>query len=181
VNASVPGTGVWGANEKRRRGFVAAATASFSQNVPLPPYHQALLTAARAQLDAKNYQVAIILAQTACEVVTEQLVTHLLDARGVLFLDDWIHERLRPCNPSNNVVRDLITVLLGKPIPYGGKFLERVQKHVNWRNRVVHRGEQPTEQDAKASCSVVEELFKYLEPLLQGKMLPTGPPSPRKK
>jgi hypothetical protein len=155
---------------------------TYFATVSLPPYHRTLLSAARHYLSrgGGNYRFAVVLAQTACEFLTERVIGHLLEARQVKYLEEWIQGRLRPCHVGNQAVRELCKLLpLDGPIQFSGDFLDRYGEHVERRNGVVHRGEQPTKEDAERSCAVAEELFRVLEPKLGGKLLPTQPPAPR--
>jgi len=168
-------------DRKRKREWAKATASQAFQGVLLPPYHHTLLSAARTYLAQSEYRFAVILAQTGCEFITERLISHWLELRNLQFLDEWIYARLRPCHVGNEAVWELCKILpLDGPVLFPSDFMGRYKEHVVRRNGVVHRGEQPSKEDAEKSCAVADELFRLLDPKLGGKLLPTQAPSPRR-
>jgi len=158
-----------------RSDWFRSAIAAFSQ------YHRTLLALARRQIDKGEYRFAVILAQTSCEFLTEQVISHLLKVRGAEYLEEWIQERLRPCHVGIDAVRELFTILpLDGPVQFSPAFKKRYEDHVHRRNVAVHRGEQLSKGDAEESCAVAAELIALLEPQLGGKLI-LQPPVQRPK
>ncbi len=60
----------WLSSIARRWLAGAAATAGLRRNTLLPPLHQELLSTARSLLERQEYRAAVVIAQTACEVLT---------------------------------------------------------------------------------------------------------------
>jgi len=65
-----------------------------------PPLHEDLLDSARRFIEQKHYAVAVVLAQTACEVFTEQVRNQLIQTRQLSAIGDWIAERTSGTMPS---------------------------------------------------------------------------------
>src|SRR5207249_1489513 len=144
-----------------------AATASLRQNVAPPPaLHQELLGVARSLLDRHEYRAAVVIAQTACEVLTAQVIGHLLTIRQAGYLEDWIQRRRWTFSLTNKVVCDLYETLSGDSIARSPLW-ERYKEHVERRNRVVHRGVSPAPAEGEDSYAVAVELIQRLEPMLK--------------
>lgn len=168
----------------RARHWMDAVTAQYSrfpQTVFLPPYHQALLSEARRRVQIGDHQFAVLLAQTACEFLVEQLVSHLLERRDVKDLDGWISSRLSSFNLNNDAVVDLCETLSKGDISFPAEFRDRYAKHSARRNDIAHAGRKMTLAEAEQSCDVAAELFKIVEPVLGGRLLLTEPPAERKR
>jgi len=177
---------VYAAYAERERHWAAAAAASlysrFPQTVFLPPYHQVLLAEARRRIQIADHQFAVLLVQTACEFLTEQLVSHLLERRGVKDLDNWIARSLRwSFNIGNHVVMELCEILSNGEIKFPAGFRAHYEKHSRRRNDIAHAGHKVTKAEAEQSCDVAAELFKIVEPALGGRLLLTEPPAERKR
>src|SRR2546425_9085970 len=84
---------------------------TYFATVILPPYHRTLLGAARHYLSRGEYRFAVILAQTACEFLTERVIGHLLEARQVKYLEEWIQGRLRPYHDGIEALRQPCKIL----------------------------------------------------------------------
>jgi hypothetical protein len=175
---TTPGS-IYAAYNQRQRQATAAAASHFFQAVRLAPYHQTLLAEARHRVTMGDHRFAVLLAQTACEFLTEQLVSHLLDIRGVKDLDDWISRRLPSFNMNDAVVK-LCEILSKGQITFSADFRARYEKHAARRNGIAHRGQPVTKAEAEQSCDVAAELFRIVEPTLGGRLLLTEPPDASK-
>src|SRR5688572_24317440 len=83
----------------------------------LPPHHRMLLEAAERYITAgepTDLQVAVVLAQTAAELRTEQAFDQLEAEAAQPELAKWARRRLRDnYNLANDTVRDLYVALSG--------------------------------------------------------------------
>jgi hypothetical protein len=107
----------------------------------------------------------VVIAQTACEVLTAQVIRHLLNIRRAGDLEEWVADRLPSFNLDNRAVRDLYATLSGDRIQERSLW-PRYTGHVRHRNRVVHLGEAATREQAEDACAAAAELLDYLEPIL---------------
>ena len=88
-----------------------------------PPYHEELLETARrliAEGDATKYAPAVVMAQVACEILTDQVVTALIERVEPARLRNWIRKRGKPRNDfDDNRVRELYVALTGDEVNWG--------------------------------------------------------------
>ncbi len=130
--------------QARRRQAAAIAAAAGAIGPPLPlllPYHTVLLDTAKAFLQRNECQVAVVIAQTAVEVLVEQIVSEQLSKRGTApQLQEWIKKRGRPFGLTNQSSQALYTALTNDEIQKAA-FWTRYTQHVTRRHHVVHRGE----------------------------------------
>src|SRR5207249_11621917 len=66
---------------------------------------------------------------------------------------------------DNRAVRDLYVTLSGDQIQERSLW-PRYTGHVRHRNRVAHRSEAATREQAEDSCAAAAELIEHLEPIL---------------
>ena len=148
---------------------VAVATAAMQRNNQLllflsPPPYIAIFTAAKRLLDAGEFGAAVVLAQTACEVLGANVLERLMKKRSVELLRDWIVLGATRQNASfsSNVVRELYVALSGDRIqgePFWAKYLE----HVRRRNEVAHQGKTVSKPEAEDSYQAAESFIRHLE------------------
>ena len=155
----------WLSSIARRWLAGAAATAGLRRNTLLPPLHQELLSTARSLLERQEYRAAVVIAQTACEVLTAQVIRHLLNVRQAGDLEEWVADSLPSFSLDNRAVRDLYVTLSGDQIRERSLW-PRYTGHVRHRNRVAHRSEAATREQAEDSCAAAAELIEHLEPIL---------------
>jgi hypothetical protein len=129
------------------------------------PYHNDLMQQAKVLLDEGKYPLAVVVAQTACEVLGEQMMTLLTES-----VDErvrrWIRDRLpRTVDLDDERVRVLYTALSGDPIE-SQPFWSDYKEHVKLRHRVVHRGVRVTEADARRSYGAAQRLLEHLVAVL---------------
>jgi hypothetical protein len=150
--------------KKQRDDYYAAILAGSTgmRLVILPPYIE-IFTAAKRLLQAGEFAAAVILAQTACEVLSANFLARLVKMRGIDFLSDWIlGTTRRSSNFSNELVRDLYVSLSGDRI-HEQSFWQRYKAQVDLRNAIVHQGKTVTRVDAEESFEVVTEFIGHLE------------------
>ncbi len=126
-------------------------------------HHEKLLDRARASLDADNNpDMAVVLAQTACEVGTEQVMTILLEKKGMAIITEPLLSTFRPYNILNNEhLRDIYNALSGQLIQTE-PFWQKLHDHNKRRNKIVHRGVSCSTSEAGESLDAVLKYFEHL-------------------
>jgi hypothetical protein len=144
-------------------GIAAAAKPGYRVAPPLLPYHAVLLDTARAFMVRDECQVAVVMAQSAVEVLVEQIVTEQLRKRRTApEVEEWVLARAKPFGLTGPNSLTLYIALTGDQIPRA-TFWDRYKRHVTRRHGVVHRGEKVTPQAAEQSLSVAEEMIRHIE------------------
>ena len=142
-----------------------AATA-MSRGWTPPPYHEELLSAARQLIDEgreEKYQFAVVMAQAACEVLTEQVMAALIERLEPESLREWVGKAVKHRNDFDvERVRNLYTALTGDQIKMGEGLWQRYAIHVERRHRVVHRGERVSKDEATHSYETARQVIDYL-------------------
>jgi hypothetical protein len=133
------------------------------------PYHRELMEQAKSLLDEGRQHLAVVVAQTACEVLTEQLMTALTERLDEP-LRKWARGRLpRTHDLDDDRVRGLYVALTADAIqtaPFWASF----KQHVDRRHQVVHRGTKVSAAEGQESYDAVQQLLTHLEQI-QAKVL----------
>jgi hypothetical protein len=163
------------------RGYIAAATSQLYQRGPaflLLPYHYDVLAIARQFLDADKDDVAVIMAQTACEIATDDLVTALLRLRRLpADLESWITARIeRAATLRSNVLYNLYVALSGDDLKQGQPALwDAYERHIALRNAIVHKAKtHASKQQATDGCNMTEALIHHFE-TVRARVIGTNP------
>lgn len=139
---------------------------SDAANVSIIPYHEELLNVSRRLIDEaqdEKYQLAVVMAQAACEVFTEQIISALIDSVEPESLRTWIHQRAtRPNDLSDDRVRQLYLGLTGCKIDTGQGLWQDYMTHTKRRHQVVHRGEKVSKDQATHSYDTARKVIEYL-------------------
>ena len=125
------------------------------------PHHRLLLDTARNLLQTHR-ESAVVVAMTACEVFTEQVLALAYEKRGVKRIADAIEELLPGHNLQHDKVRALYTALTEDEVvrqAFWPEFKEAAMR----RNRIVHRGASVTAADATATVAAAQQLVGHLE------------------
>jgi HEPN domain-containing protein/predicted RNA-binding Zn-ribbon protein involved in translation (DUF1610 family) len=139
---------------------MAAATATVSEW--WEQRYKFLLDTARDLRSQGHPEAAIVTAQTAFEVCLGAVLTEALRKRvGDAAVADLITGALRPYNPKNDRVQKWYETLFEHRIQ-AEPFWQSLRKHVDRRNRVVHRGEEATAQEADESIKAVDAAIRHL-------------------
>jgi HEPN domain-containing protein len=148
---------------KAQRESAAATAVAAGVTEPLLPYHTALLDTAKAFLGRDEYQVAVMIAQTAVEVLVEQVITEQLKKRKTAAeVEEWILNRAMPFTLIGGSTQKLYIDLTNDPIQQA-PFWERYTRHTRRRNDVVHRGKPVEKPMAEESVAVASEVIRHLE------------------
>ena len=136
----------------------------------LTPMSLILLAQARGLVTGGQYQFAVILAQAACELATEEALTNLMARRGAAFLSDVTLSMVgRGVALNDSKVRRLYGTL-ADDYPAGHSDLKRdpAPWWVAWeagrklRHAVAHKG---SPIDAVQSTACVESAEQYVQHL----------------
>lgn len=145
---------------------IAATAMSRGRTPQPPPYHEELLDTSRrliAEGDEKKYQLAVVMAQAACEILTDQVITALIERVEPESLRAWIGERTTQRNHfANKRVRELYSALTGDEINPGEGLWQQYVTHVERRHKVVHRGDAVSKDDATHSYETARQVIDYL-------------------
>jgi len=125
------------------------------------PRHFELLKIARRLLDEGKREFAVVAAQMACEVYAELAVTDLLKARQLGELEEVIPDLLGGYSFMDRRGQRLFHALTGRSIQQA-EFWTNYKAHIEMRNRVVHRGKEPTHDEANGSIAAAEAFFSYV-------------------
>jgi hypothetical protein len=150
------------AQERRRRAAQVAMSMYTTSGAPPPPYYDDLLAMARARIanpqGALDLELAVVLAQMAAELITEQALRKLLGQqappRELLRRHQYLNSNL-----GSQRVRKLYASLANRRIE-DESFWGALETHVNRRDGIVHRGDRiPNAAPAIESCEVVHQLM----------------------
>src|SRR5258708_6681580 len=128
---------MWGGrqNEERWRAAVKAVSMNWTTQ---PPYHDELLSLCNTLLNENKYQLAVVVAQMACEILADQTLTPLLKDREL----PWnfnVHNR-RVLKLYKDLTRDEIDT---------APFWSPYETHAVRRHEVAHRGRRVNETEAR--------------------------------
>jgi hypothetical protein len=123
---------------------------------------QSLIDSADTWLTQGHYKEAVILAQTALELFTEKTLGHLYQTRHVEYLKPELEHLLTNYNLANSKVSGLYIALSGDPIRQTD-FWAALTNHAELRNRLVHDGQDATENQARASLKAVKALIAHVK------------------
>jgi len=134
-------------------------------DVVITLYHEELLDVSRRLIEEAQdeYQLAVVMAQAACEVFTEQIISALIDRVEPESLRTWIHERVtRPNDLSESRVQELYLGLTGHKIDTGQGLWQEYVTHTKRRHRVVHRGVKVSKDEARHSHDTARKVIDHL-------------------
>jgi hypothetical protein len=150
-------------------------SAGFGGGWHWPPYHVRLLAEARGLIGGEEYQLAVVLAQVACELRAEQAFGACYERKAIGELAKPIRRLIPAYDLTNDRVRPLYEALTGDRLA-AAPFWEELLAHAERRDDVVHRGRPVTRAEAEASVAVAERLIRHLDGVLAAS--PGPPPTP---
>jgi hypothetical protein len=127
---------------------------------PIPPYYQQLLETAERYRRDGEYEVAVILAQTACELVTEWAFETFFRAHDLTEADK--RNLVRNYDLGKDRVKALY-VLLSRDKIERQHFWSDFKAHAKRRHAIVHKGEKATAREADASLRATTDLIAHAE------------------
>ena len=130
-------------------------------NGPRDPRHLELSALARQLREEERSDLAVVAAQSACEVYAEVAVREMLRARELGEFEDVIPDLLPGYNLKDRRGQRVFHALTGTSIQ-SAKFWSSYMAHVTLRNHVVHRGRQVTAKEATASIEAAEAFHEFV-------------------
>jgi hypothetical protein len=155
-------------HHEQLRSFARAATAMQYGGIVLP-YHYDILAVARSFLTAGMPDIAVIMAQTAWEVATEELLSQLLRYENLpTKVAAWIRKRIgRGSTFKNDAYYGLYLALSGDKLKENEQALWQAYKaSVDVRNKIIHEGSHASEEQAKTACDIADKLIHHFEGVL---------------
>ena len=104
----------------------------------------------------------MVVAQTACEVLIRDVLPTLVQPHVTDDVFPWALERIRQYTLNDRQTQDLWSRVAGSPIQKQ-EFWRAYKSHLDLRNRIVHRGEVASAEDAIESLATAEALIDYVE------------------
>jgi hypothetical protein len=154
--------------EARRRQAVKVAQDMYLAFVPpLAPYHEELLASARRLISDGHPQATVLVAHMACEVFIGQVIVRLMERRGLEDAKAWAEEYKEGFSFGNPAIRALYFSLSKERISKTFPRWKEYDQHVQLRNRVAHRGDKVTPEEAARVCEVAEKLAAHLRATLE--------------
>jgi hypothetical protein len=152
----------------KHRQQMHAAVAAAAQYIFTPPpkaYHEELLELAADLLQRTHFELVVIVAQMACEVLTAQILDVLIERKSLAYLEKWIEDRTRNTNLGNDAVRQLYEALSGDQITTRS-FWTKFKEHNERRNDVVHDAARVDSAKAQESLEACQALVLHLHTIL---------------
>jgi hypothetical protein len=126
-----------------------------------------LLEDARRLIEQGHPGPAVVVAHTACEVRAEQAMARFFEKRGLASLQEAMRPEYGPDgNLAKKQARRFYSALTGDLIEAKVRHWSRFEESRKLRNKVVHRGEIATGEDARRACAAVEEVLNHLDAVL---------------
>lgn len=125
------------------------------------PRHFDLLRLARQLLDEHKPDLAVVTAQTACEVYAEVAITEMLKARQLEEFEEVIPALLNSFSLKDKRGQLVFHALTGKRIQQAD-FWADYHAHVQRRHAVIHRGVEVAPELATASVAAATSFFEYV-------------------
>ena len=127
---------------------------------PHAPYHIVMTKATRALDVESNFEWAVVLAQTACEVLVRDILERGARKRGVNAID--AARGLSGTNLASPGVRRAFVDVIGHPPPEGERWWREYEVHAQRRHQIVHAGARITRKEAEASITAAQALIEFL-------------------
>jgi hypothetical protein len=132
-------------------------------NQPRDPRHLELIALAQQLCKEDKSELAVVAAQTACEVYAEVAIRRMLQERELGEFDEVIPELLTGYSLMDRRGQRVFHALTGESIQRSA-FWSGYKTHVELRNRVVHRGEQVTSDQAADSIRTAKPSTSTSQP-----------------
>ena len=144
---------MWATQAANSRAAVLAATTLLMRNrVPLSPYYSDLLALADALFKGSRSELAVVVAQMACEVVVEQTLTP--------------RRRERKAPPNYNL-RKKVTRQIYEQVTRDSirthPFWAAYGRHVDRRDKVVHHGHRVDPSEARDSITTAHQFVEHVD------------------
>ena len=152
---------------RRAAGLAAEPALVVSLERPGRPYRSpdsreyTLMTEAKRVLDiGSNFEWAVVLAQTACEVYVRDILERCSATLGEAAVDTV--QRLPSSNLASASVRRVFREMTGYTPPAEADWWHDYQAHAQRRHRIVHAGDRVTRADAEDSLAAAKAMIGFL-------------------
>ena len=132
----------------------------------LQPFHKRILSKANRYLKDGQKETAVVFAQAACEICTEYALTLLFQIKAVEFLAEPLLDIFQVRDIGNDRLRKVYMALSGDRIQQM-PFWEKLMKHHKRRNKIVHKGDRCTKEEAEESISVVDQYIQHMDQVIK--------------
>lgn len=112
--------------------------------------------------EREEHALAVVVAQTACEVLIREVLPTLVQPHVTEDVFPWALERIRQYALNDRQTQGLWSRVAGSAIQ-DQDFWPAYKTHLDLRNRIVHRGESAIADEAAASLTTAEALIDYVE------------------
>ena len=141
----------------------------FEVFLPRQREDEVLLTRAAELSHQGHHDLAVIVAQTACEVLVGNAMRLLLPLHPSEALQDWLLDRLKGYSLNDDPTRRLWNRLTSTEIQKEGWWPD-YKTHVQRRHDIAHKGAHADKTAAQESLNAVRNLIRFVE-----SRMPTAP------
>lgn len=121
-----------------------------------------LLQVAEGLIERNEFNVAIVISHMAAEIASERAFDQAFRDKNLDAVGTAIGSIGKGYNLASDSVRELFIALTGKQIQYE-PFWSRFKVASAKRNKIVHRGELATKQEAEEALTGATGVVKYLD------------------
>ena len=126
-----------------------------------------LLNRADELVQQGHHDLAVIVGQTACEILVADAMRTLLDGHASEDLFPWVLTRISSYTLVDDPTRNLWNKLTATQIQ-NENWWTPYREHVQRRNRIVHAGDRVDADAARSSLDAVHNLFGFIDATVGG-------------
>jgi hypothetical protein len=126
----------------------------------LTPFSHSLLARAKEEGAKGNTQFAVVLAQAACELATEDALNELMRVRSAEYLSDSILGIFKTTNLTDDRLRGIFAALAGEG-PESEVWWESYREAQKVRHSVAHEGKQVSTAQAQSAIAAADSCIGY--------------------
>jgi HEPN domain-containing protein len=126
-----------------------------------------LLNRADQLFEQGHYDLAVIVAQTACEVLVADAMRTLVEGHALDDLSPWLIGRFSSYTLVDDATRNLWNKLTETQIQ-NRDWWSAYREHVRRRNGIVHAGDRVDADAARSSLDAAHELFAFIDATVGG-------------
>lgn len=131
--------------------------------------HQGLMATAEQMIQEGKHEIAVVLAQMACEIFAEQVISAILKKKNLSYLEDALDDLLPSHNLANEKIRKFYVALTQDQIHHTF-FWHDYKNLVSLRNRAVHGGGKVSRDQASVSIRAANHLIEHLSRSLDSQL-----------
>jgi hypothetical protein len=138
-------------------------TVSAAVQAEVITYPQALLTSARKLIDDGQFNIAVVLSHTACEIAAERALSEALAKKGIQDLKEPVLGLLNGYNLEDDTIRNFYRTVTGDDKIQNQPFWQKFKESATRRNYIVHQGLVVGKAEAEESFKAASDLIAYLK------------------